>query len=68
MSEIKTVGGGVSERRIHWGKGLRIYFGQDGETIIILLGGGAKATQDRDIKRAAESWTDYKQRRDKEKK
>ena len=57
-SEVKPVGGGVSERRIHWGKGLRIYFGQDGVTLIILLGGGTKATQDRDIKRAAECWTE----------
>jgi putative addiction module killer protein len=40
MSEVKPVGGGVSERRIHWGKGLRIYFAQDGKTIIVLLGGG----------------------------
>ncbi len=63
MSEVKPVGGGVSERRIHWGKGLRVYFGQDGQTIIILLGGGTKATQPRDIKRAGECWADYKQRK-----
>jgi len=68
MSEVKPVGGGVSERRIHWGKGLRVYFGQDGQTIIILLGGGTKATQARDIQRANECWTDYKQRRDRGKK
>ena len=68
MSEVKPVGGGVSERRIHWGKGLRVYFAQDGQTIIILLGGGTKATQDRDIQRAGECWTDYKQRRDRRKK
>jgi putative addiction module killer protein len=63
MSEVKPVGGGVSERRIHWGKGLRIYFAQDGKTIIVLLGGGTKATQSRDIERAAMYWDDYKQRR-----
>jgi putative addiction module killer protein len=63
-SEVKPVGGGVAERRIHWGKGLRVYFAQDGKTIIILLGGGTKATQDRDIERAARCWSDYKQRRD----
>jgi putative addiction module killer protein len=63
LSEVKPVGGGVSERRIHWGKGLRVYFGQDGQTRIILLGGGTKATQPRDIRRAGERWTDYKQRR-----
>jgi putative addiction module killer protein len=58
MSEVKPVGGGVSERRIHWGKGLRIYFAQDGQTIIVLLGGGTKATQSRDIERAAVCWED----------
>ena len=63
MSEVKPMGGGVSERRIHWGKGLRIYFGQDGQTIIILLGGGTKATQSRDTRLAGERWADYKQRR-----
>ena len=68
MSEVKPVGGGVSERRIHWGKGLRVYFAQDGQTIIILLGGGSKATQNRDIERALEYWTDYKQRRNRERK
>jgi putative addiction module killer protein len=67
-SEVKPVGGGVSERRIHWGKGLRIYFGQDGATLIILLGGGTKASQNGDIERAAKCWTDYKQRRDRGKK
>jgi putative addiction module killer protein len=63
MSEVKPVGGGVSERRIHWGKGLRIYFAPDGQTIIVLLGGGTKARQSRDIERAAMYWEDYKQRR-----
>ena len=61
-SEVKPVGQGVSERRIHWGPGLRVYFGQDGQTILILLGGGTKATQSKDIKRAIACWTDYKQR------
>ena len=41
-SEVKPVGAGVFERRIHWGKGLRIYFGQDGVTLIILLGGARR--------------------------
>ena len=67
-SEVKPVGGGVSERRIHWAKGLRFYLGQDGVTLNILLGGGTKATQDRDIECAAECWTDYKQRRNRGKK
>lgn len=62
-SEVEPIGGGLSERRIHWGKGLRIYFGQDGPTLIILLGGGTKSTQARDIRLAGERWSDYKQRR-----
>jgi len=62
-SEVKPVGSGVSERRIHWGPGLRVYFGQDGQTLIILLGGGTKATQARDIRQARECWADYKTRR-----
>lgn len=63
FSEVKPVGAGVAERRIHWGKGLRLYFGQAGGSFILLLGGGTKATQQRDIRRAQECWADYKRRR-----
>ena len=66
-SEVKPVGGSIGAAN-SMGKGLRMYFGQDGVTLIILLGGGTKATQDRDIERAAECWTDYKQRRNRGKK
>jgi putative addiction module killer protein len=57
------VGEGVLEYRIDWGPGYRVYFGRDGETLVILLTGGTKQRQQRDIGRAKESWMDYKRRR-----
>jgi putative addiction module killer protein len=62
-SNAKTVGEGVQEYRIDWGPGYRVYFGRDGETLVILLTGGTKQRQPRDIARAKELWTDYKRRR-----
>jgi putative addiction module killer protein len=44
-----------------------VYFGKDGETVVILLGGGTKKRQDRDIATAKERWKDYKERRTQEK-
>lgn len=60
---IKGVGGGVCEIRIDWGAGYRIYFGFDGATLVILLAGGTKRRQDRDIAAAKSLWADYKQRK-----
>jgi putative addiction module killer protein len=50
--DVQPVGGGVSELRIHFGAGYRIYFRRQGEAIIILLCGGDKNTQAKDIKTA----------------
>ena len=62
-SNAKSVGEGVLEYRIDWGPGYRVYLGRDGETLVILLTGGTKQRQRRDIERAKELWTDYKRRR-----
>jgi putative addiction module killer protein len=62
-SNAKSVGEGVLEYRIDWGPGYRVYFGRHGETLMILLTGGTKQRQQRDIERAKELWTDYKRRR-----
>lgn len=50
--DVKPVGGGVSEMRIDYGPGYRVYFVRRGALLVILLAGGAKATQDKDIKTA----------------
>ena len=50
--DIRPVGEGVSELRIHYGPGYRVYYGRWGERICILLCGGDKSTQSRDIKKA----------------
>ncbi len=65
FSNVKSVGQGVSEYKLNFGPGYRIYFGKDGEKFVILLGGGTKDRQDRDIKNAQAIWKDYKQRQKK---
>ena len=62
-SNAKGVGDGVLEYRIDWGPGYRVYFGRDGEVLVILLTGGTKKRQQRDIGQAKELWADYKRRR-----
>ncbi len=63
VSNVKSVGGGVYECRINFGPGYRVYMAYDGQQIVILLGGGAKQRQDRDIATARERWADYRRRK-----
>lgn len=63
LSNVKPVGGGVLEYRIDFGPGYRVYFGRDGETLVILLTGGSKKRQQRDIEAAIACWEDYKRRK-----
>ncbi len=62
LSNTKGVGGGVFEYRINFGPGYRIYFGKDGDTLIILLGGGTKSRQQADIELARSLWREYRYR------
>lgn len=63
FSNVKTVGEGVLEYGINWGPGYRVYFGRDGEVLVVLLTGGTKKRQQRDIETAKTLWVDYKRRR-----
>jgi putative addiction module killer protein len=63
FSNVKGVGGGVFECRIDFGPGYRVYFGKDGEQIVILLCGGTKQRQQNDIAMAKEYWLDYKRQK-----
>jgi putative addiction module killer protein len=63
LSNAKGVGSGVQEYRIDTGPGYRLYFGRDGDILIILLAGGTKRRQQADIKSAQSRWTSYKARK-----
>jgi len=65
LGDHKSVGQGVIERRINFGPGYRIYFGRDGDTLIVLVGGGTKSRQNKDIKNAQETWAEYKTTKEK---
>ncbi len=66
LSSAKGAGGGIFESRIDFGPGYRIYFGRDGDALIILLGGGTKKRQQRDIETARGLWREYDQRKRRE--
>lgn len=63
FSAAKGVGTGVFELRLDFGPGYRVYFGKDGETIVILLGGGTKKRQQTNIEAAQELWQEYKRKK-----
>lgn len=62
LGDYKSVGEGVRELRLDIGPGYRVYFGRVGNTIILLLCGGDKSTQRKDIEKAKAYWADYKER------
>lgn len=63
FGDVKALRDGVNEMRIDWGPGYRVYFGRDGQTVVVLLCGGDKRKQDADIKRAVDLWREYVSRK-----
>ncbi len=62
FSNVKGVGAGVFERKVDFGPGYRIYFGKDGQDVVILLGGSTKQRQQQAIEIAQERWKAYRRR------
>lgn len=60
LGDSRSVGEGVRELKIDYGPGYRVYFAEDGDTLVVLLCGGDKSTQSRDIKKAQEYWVEYR--------
>ncbi|MEM6414225.1 MAG: type II toxin-antitoxin system RelE/ParE family toxin [Pseudomonadota bacterium] len=63
FGDSKSVGQGVIEYRITFGPGYRIYYGRDGDELVLLLCGGTKQRQQNDIEKAHQYWADYKARK-----
>ena len=63
FSNAKGIGGGIFEYKIDFGPGYRIYFGKNGERIVIILSGGTKKRQQQDINTAKVYWQEYKARK-----
>lgn len=61
LGDYRSVGDGVNELRLNYGPGYRIYFGFDGQKIIVILCGGDKGSQNKDIRLAKEYWKNYKE-------
>ena len=63
FGDVKALRDGVSEMRIDWGPGYRVYFGRDGQAVVVLLCGGDKRRQDADIRKAVDLWQEYVSRK-----
>ncbi len=61
FGDSKILQGGIIELRLHFGSGYRVYYGKIGKRIVLLLCGGEKGSQQRDIKKALKYWKDYKE-------
>ncbi|MFZ4219188.1 type II toxin-antitoxin system RelE/ParE family toxin [Enterobacter ludwigii] len=61
FGDAEPIGDGLSEARIHYGPGYRVYFMQKGDQIVVLLCGGDKSTQKKDIKQAGRIAQDWKE-------
>ncbi|PIE41214.1 MAG: addiction module killer protein [Gammaproteobacteria bacterium] len=62
FGDVDSIGEGLSELRIHYGPGYRVYYGKEGQQVYLLLCGGDKSTQSKDINKAKEYWKDHKRR------
>ena len=62
FGDCRLLGGGIHELRMDFGPGYRVYFGRLGPTIVLLLCGGDKGSQRRDVEQAKEFWEDYRRR------
>lgn len=63
LGDHRSVGGGVCEIRVHFGPGYRVYCGEDGPRVVLLLCGGDKGTQEKDVRRARELWAEYRRKK-----
>ena len=64
FGQAKPIGEGVHELKINYGPGYRIYFGSEGDAVVILLVGGDKGSQNEDIKKAKRFWREYKEKKE----
>ena len=62
FGDCESLRDGVSELRVHYGPGYRVYFGKVGQAVVLLLCGGDKRTQDADIDKAVDYLADFKRR------